>query len=395
MNNEDLFKNKLGQTSPFPFAIEVERAEGLYIYDKHGNAYADLISGVAVSALGHGHPRIKMAIKAQVDRYMHVMVYGEFIQNPQLLLAERLTALLPYSLQSVYPLNSGTEANEAAMKLCKRFTERGEIIAFKGSYHGNTQGSMSISFNEMKKKNFRPLLPGVTFIELNNFKDLEKISKKTAGVFLETIQGDAGVRIPTKKYLQALRNKCNLEKALLVFDEIQCGMGRTGKMFAFEHFDVVPDILTLGKALGGGMPIGALVSSKKILDSFQSNPMLGHITTFGGHPVICAAAAECLDIFKEEISFGHIQEIAEIFITNIASHPEIIENRNMGLLMAFDMVSAERVSKVVNRCIEKQILTFWFLSHPHSFRLSPPLNISKEEANRLSLEIFNAIEETK
>jgi acetylornithine/succinyldiaminopimelate/putrescine aminotransferase len=389
------FLSNLGQTSPYPLLIEVDRAEGLYIYDKQGNTYADLISGIAVSSLGHGHPVIKKAIHDQVDRHLHVMVYGEFIQDAQMEFAQSLLHLLPANLQAVYPVNSGTEANEAAMKLVKRVTGRNEIIAFKGSYHGSTHGSMSISHNEVKKTNYRPLLPGIRFISLNNYDELAQITASTAGVILETIQGDAGVRIPDQAYLQALKKKCDEVGALLVFDEIQCGLGRTGKHFAFEHFNVVPDILTLGKALGGGMPIGALVTSPSLMANFKDNPKLGHITTFGGHPVICAAAAAFLKVLSTEIDFENVSRVANIFKNTLAAHPEITEVRNIGLMFAFDMASAERVERVVKRCLEKHILTFWFLSHPYSFRLAPPLTITEEEAVHFAAEIFRAIDETK
>lgn len=389
------FHTHLGQTSPYPLGIEIERAEGIYIYDKQGNAYADLISGIAVSSLGHGHPKILRAIHAQVDRHLHTMVYGEFIQDAQMNFAEELLALLPSNLQSVYPVNSGTEAIEAAMKLTKRATGRHELIGFKGSYHGSTQGSMSISYNELKKTNYRPLLPGVTFIALNDWEDLAYITVKTAGVFLETVQGDAGVRIPDVAFLQALRERCTATGTLLVFDEIQCGLGRTGRNFAFEHFGVIPDVLVLGKALGGGMPIGALVTSQELMSLFKDHPKLGHITTFGGHPVACAAAAAFLQVLKSEINFEHVEASASIFRSIIGNHPEILEVRNLGLMFAFDMASAERVESVVMRCLEKRILTFWFLSHPYSFRLAPPLTITPEEARHYAQEIYQAIEETK
>jgi acetylornithine/succinyldiaminopimelate/putrescine aminotransferase len=388
------FINLLGQTSPYPLLLEIDRAEGLFLYDKQGNAYADLISGIAVSSLGHGHPAIKQAINEQVERHLHVMVYGEFIQESQLDFAHQLTKILPPSLQAVYPVNSGTEAVEAAIKLVKRATGRREIIAFKGSYHGSTHGSMSISHNEVKKTNYRPLLPGIRFITLNNLEELNQITPATAGVFLETIQGDAGVRIPSNEYLVALRKRCNDVGSLLVLDEIQCGLGRTGSYFAFEHFSVLPDILCLGKALGGGMPIGALVTSKDNMALFKENPMLGHITTFGGHPVACASAAAFLRVLTSEIDLKMLPKIADIFLDTIGKHKDIKEIRNKGLMFAFDMESAARVEKVVKRCLEKKILTFWFLSHPYSFRLAPPLNITLEQATHFANEILKAIEDT-
>lgn len=380
MNSKEIFLSHQGQTSPFPFLIEVERADGVFIYDKQGKKYTDLIAGVAVNNIGHCHPKVIEAIKNQVDKHLHVMVYGEFVQDAQVNFAQKLTAVLPESLNSVYAVNSGTEANEAAIKLAKRVTGRMEIVSFRGSYHGSTNGSLSISGNEIKKKPFRPLLPEVRFIHLNNLEELDQISEKTAGVIIETIQGDAGVRIPNAAFLQALRNRCNEVGALLIFDEIQCGMGRTGKLFAFEHFSVVPDVLTLGKALGGGMPIGALVSSQEFLNQFTSQPMLGHITTFGGHPVVCAAAAATLDVLTSEINWENVERIGKLIEEELSSLPQIKEVRRIGFMFAFDMESADQVAKVVEECLKKGVLTFWFLSHPYSFRLSPPLTISKDEA---------------
>jgi acetylornithine/N-succinyldiaminopimelate aminotransferase len=388
------FLRKQGQTNPFPFLIDVDYAEGVYIYDNSGKSYMDMISGVAVNNFGHRHPKVVEAIKNQSDRYLHVMVYGEFVQDAPLAMAEKLTALLPKSLNCVYPVNSGTEANEAAIKLCKRVTGRTEIVSFRGSYHGSTNGSLSISGNEVKKQAYRPLLADVRFILHNNFEDLKQITEKTAGVFLETIQGDAGVRIPNIFYLQALRKRCTEVGALLVFDEIQVGMGRTGKNFAFEHFDIIPDLLTLGKALGGGLPIGALVSSYENLQAFTTNPMLGHITTFGGNALVCAASAAALDILKNEIDLTEVERLGKLLEDLIAENSEIKEIRRKGMLFAFDMESFERVEKVVKRCLEKGLISFWFLSHPYSFRLSPPLTITEVEIRKAAKIILSSIEET-
>ena len=395
MSERDFFLSHLGQTTPFPFLVEVERAEGIYIYDKQGKAFMDMISGVAVNNIGHRHPNVVSALKNQIDKYLHVMVYGEFVQDPQQLLVKELLAVLPDSLDGVYVVNSGTEAIEAALKLAKRVTGRTELISFRGSYHGSTHGSMSVSGNEVKKQAFRPLLPDVQFLQHNQLSDLERISEKTAGVILETIQGDAGVRRPSVTFMKALRQRCDEVGAMLILDEIQCGMGRTGKLFAFEHFDIVPDILTLGKALGGGMPIGALVSSQKKLMEFTHAPMLGHITTFGGHPVICAAAAAAVQVLKSEIDWTELEERAQRFEERFNHHPELIEIRRVGMMFAFDMVGAERVERVVSRCMEKGLLTFWFLSHPYSFRLSPPLTITEDEFNLAADLILQSIEETR
>ncbi|MFZ9612549.1 MAG: aspartate aminotransferase family protein [Crocinitomicaceae bacterium] len=395
MTERDFFLQHLGQTTPFPFLIEVDRSEGIYIYDKQGKAYMDMISGVAVNNIGHRHPKVVEALKNQIDKYLHVMVYGEFIQDAQQLLVKELLEVLPDSLDGVYVVNSGTEAIEAALKLAKRVTGRTELVSFRGSYHGSTHGSMSVSGNEVKKQAFRPLLPDVQFIQHNDLSALGRISTKTAGVILETIQGDAGVRRPSVTFMKALRQRCDEVGALLILDEIQCGMGRTGRFFAFEHFDIVPDILTLGKALGGGMPIGALVSSQAKLLEFTHAPMLGHITTFGGHPVICAAAAAAVQVMKTELDWEEIESKAARFEERFNHHPELIEIRRVGMMFAFDMSSAERVEKVVSRCMEKGLITFWFLSHPYSFRLSPPLNITDEELTKAADLILAAMEETR
>jgi acetylornithine/N-succinyldiaminopimelate aminotransferase len=393
MRKED-FIQKLGQTNQFPYLIDVERAEGIYIYDKSGKAYMDMISGVAVNNVGHGHPKIISAIKNQADKHLHVMVYGEFIQDAPLAFARKLTSLLPEQLNCVYAVNSGTEAIEASLKLVKRVTGRTELVSFRGSYHGSTHGSMSVSGNEVKKQAFRPLLSDVRFLQHNSIEDLTQITTKTAGVLIETVQGDAGVRIPSKEFLVALRQRCDEVGALLIFDEIQCGMGRTGSVFAFEKFNVVPDILVLGKALGGGLPIGAVVSSHKNLWEFTYNPMLGHITTFGGHPLVCASANAFLEVLTTEIDFNEVERLGALLANIIGQSEEIKEIRRAGMLFAFDMESFERVEKVVNACLEKGLISFWFISHPYSFRLSPPLNSTEEEIIKAGTIILEAINET-
>jgi acetylornithine/succinyldiaminopimelate/putrescine aminotransferase len=395
MDRAQRFLRVQGQTSPFPFLIDVESAQGIYIYAKSGKAYMDMIAGVAVNNIGHRHPKVIQAIQQQLDRHLHVMVYGEFIQDAQLQMAERLCALLPPALNCVYTVNSGTEANEAAIKLARRCTGRSEIVSFLGSYHGSTLGSMSVSANEVKKSAFRPLLPDVRFLPFNAMEALDQISEKTAGVIIETIQGDAGVRKPDQAFMEALRKRCDETGALLIFDEIQCGMGRTGKMFAFEHFQIVPDVLTLGKGLGGGLSIGALVSDSALLQQFTHAPMLGHITTFGGHPVNCAAASATLEVLSEEVSMEEVERLGALLENEVRKEPEILAIRRVGMLFAFDMVSSERVAKVVERCLEKGLISFWFLSHPYSFRLSPPLNISEEETQRAAEIIRLAIQETR
>lgn len=394
MDNSAEFLKNLGQTNQSPFLIDVERAEGVFIYDRSGKSYMDMIAGVSVNNIGHNHPKVLEALKKQIDKHLHVMVYGEFIQDSQLAFAKNLTSVLPEKLDCVYTVNSGTEANEAALKLAKRVTGRTELVSFRGSYHGSTHGSMSVSGNEIKKQAFRPLLPDVRFLQFNSIPDLNQITNHTAGVIIETVQGDAGVRIPSPEFMKALRDRCSEVGALLIFDEIQCGIGRTGKLFAFEHFGVVPDILTLGKALGGGMPIGALVSSRKNLWEFTHNPMLGHITTFGGHPVICAAANACMEVMTSEINFTEVERLGSLLETLISKSGEIKEIRRIGMMFAFDMESFERVEKVVQRCLEKGLISFWFLSHPYSFRLSPPLNITEDEIRKAAQIIIDSIEET-
>lgn len=391
---EDFLKFQ-GQTNQSPYLIDVDRAEGIYIYDKSGKSYMDMIAGVAVNNIGHRHPKVISALKNQIDSYLHVMVYGEYIQDEPLNFSKKLVSLLPEKLNCVYTVNSGTEANEAALKLAKRVTGRTELISFRGSYHGSTHGSMSVSGNETKKQAYRPLLPDVRFLSYNSISELENISTKTAGVIIETIQGDAGVRVPSLDFMIALRKRCDEVGALLIFDEIQCGMGRTGRMFAFEHFNVTPDVLTLGKAIGGGMPIGVLVSSYKNLYEFTYSPMLGHITTFGGHPVICAAANACLEVLSSEIDFKEVESLGKLLESIVSKNDEIKEVRRIGMMFAFDMESFERVERVVKSCLEKGLVSFWFLSHPYSFRLSPPLNITEEEIIKAGNIILQAISETK
>lgn len=395
MNRRTSFLDHLGQTNQSPYLIDVDRAEGIYIWDKTGKRYMDMIAGVAVSNVGHNHPLVIDAIKTQVDRHLHVMVYGEYIQDAQLAFSDSLRSILPNSLNSVYPVNSGTEANEAALKLAKRVTGRTELVAFKGSYHGSTHGSMSVSANETKKEAFRPLIPDVRFLTYSDITELDQITRRTAGVIIETIQGDAGVRIPDKQYMEKLRERCDEVGALLIFDEIQCGFGRTGKRFAFEHFDVVPDVLTLGKALGGGMPIGALVSSKENLFEFTYNPMLGHITTFGGHPVVCAAGNAAIQILRDEIDLDQVEQKGKLLEELLKDEIEIKEIRRIGMMFAFDMESFERVERVVKRCLDMGLISFWFLSHPYSFRLSPPLTISEDEIREAAKIISQAIAETR
>jgi acetylornithine/N-succinyldiaminopimelate aminotransferase len=395
MSKIESFLSIQAQTNPSPYLIDVDYADGIYIYDKKGKKYFDMIAGVAVTNVGHRHPHILHAIKQQLEKHLHVMVYGEFIQDSPLAFSKKLTSILPKELNCVYPVNSGTEANEAAIKLAKRVTKRTEIISFRGSYHGSTNGSLSISGNEIKKRAYRPLLTDIQFLTHNSLLDIDRITDKTAGVIIETIQGDAGVRESNPFFLKKLKAKCNEVGALLIFDEIQCGMGRAGKNFAFERYGITPDILTLGKALGGGLPIGALVSSKENLSYFTHQPMLGHITTFGGNPVICAAANAFLEVLTSEINYEEVESNGELLVNLLNKEPEILEIRRVGMMFAFDMESFERVEKVVNKCLEYGLISFWFLSHPYSFRLSPPLTITKKEIITAGEIIQKAIRETR
>jgi acetylornithine/N-succinyldiaminopimelate aminotransferase len=385
---EDFFTYQ-AQTTEQPFGLDIVKAEGIYLYDRQGKQYIDLVSGVSVSNIGHRHPKVIKAIHEQVDKYLHVMVYGEYIQEPQVKLAKALANILPEKLNCSYFVNSGTEANEAAIKLAKRYTGRTEIISMYKSYHGSTHGSLSVTGNEEKKYFARPLLPDVKFIEFNNSLDLNEITEKTACVIVEPIQGDAGVRIPTHEYMQALRAKCNETGALLLFDEVQTGYGRTGTMFAFEHFNVVPDILTIGKAMAGGMAMGTFISSKEIMTTLSNNPMLGHITTFGGHPVCCAAAHATIEAFQEENIVCEVNNKGDLF-AKLLSHSIVKEIRYKGLFFAIELDAFETVQKVVNRCLEKGIVGFWFISCNNAFRLAPPLVITEEEI-RISCGIIQSI----
>ncbi|MEX1383737.1 aspartate aminotransferase family protein [Lutibacter sp.] len=372
------FFKHLAQTSPHPLALEISYANGAYVYDSDKKAYLDFIAGVSANTLGHNHPKISQAIKNQVDDYTHVMVYGEFIQQPQVVLCKLLADNLPDNLETVYLTNSGTEATEGALKLAKRFTGRSEIIAAKNGYHGNTQGAMSVCGAEAQNSAFRPLIPGIRFIEFNNSIDLNKITNKTAAVILETIQGGAGFIEPTNNYLQKVLDKCNKVGALLILDEIQSGIGRTGKLFGFENYNTIPHIIVAGKGLGGGMPIGAFISSFKIMDCLKEHPKLGHITTFGGHPVIAAAANATL---KELLSANLIEEtlIKETLIRKLLIHPLITEIRGKGLMLAAIVETKEIASKVILKSLDKGLLLFWLLFEGKAIRITPPLTITKDE----------------
>jgi acetylornithine/N-succinyldiaminopimelate aminotransferase len=386
-----LFLANNAQTTDFPLMLEFERAQGVYMYNAEGKAYLDLISGIGVSNIGHGNPEVVEAIKQQVDKYMHLMVYGEYVQTPQVKFAQKLASLLPSSLQSVYFTNSGTEAIEGAMKLAKRYTGRNQIIACHNAYHGSTQGALSIMGNEEFKQAYRPLLPGVSFIHFNNVTDLQHITTDTACVVIEPIQGEAGIRVPDATYMQALRHKCDQTGTLLIFDENQTAFGRTGKLFAFEHFDIVPDVLVLGKALGGGMPLGAFIASLEIMGSFKNNPILGHITTFGGHPVCCASGLASLEVLLRDDLIEQVAAKEELF-RNLLTHPAIKQVRGKGLMLAAELESFELNKKIIDRCIEQGIIIDWFLHCSNSMRIAPPLIITPEEIKRACKIITTAIE---
>jgi acetylornithine/succinyldiaminopimelate/putrescine aminotransferase len=391
LSPRQLFLLNTAQTSTSPRLLEIERAEGMYLYDYDGKSYMDLVSGFAVSNTGHRNAKVVQAIKDQADKYLHLTVYGEFIQSPQVKFASKLSSILPDSLNSVYFVNSGAEATEGAMKLAKRFTGRSEIIACKNSYHGSTQGALSVMGNEHYKQAYRPLLPGIRFIEFNKSIDLDFISTDTAAVIVETIQGEAGVRVPDMNYMQRLRKRCNETGTLLILDEIQTGFGRTGTLFAFEHFNIHPDILLLAKGMGGGMPIGAFISSLEIMSVLKENPILGHITTFGGHPVSCAAGLANLEVIIEEKLVKDVSLKESLFRKHL-QHPEIKEVRGMGLMLCIQLSSFEQVENVSRRCVENGIIIDWFLHCDTAMRIAPPLIITDNEIQKACATIIEALE---
>ena len=389
----DFFKYQ-AQTTPHPLAMEISHAEGSYIYDTNNKAYLDFVAGVSACSLGHRHPKVVSAIKAQLDKYMHVMVYGEYILEPAVQLSKYLAKYLPNSLQKTYLTNSGTEAIEGALKLAKIATGRSEIIASNKAYHGNTMGAMSVMGYEERKQPFRPLIPGTRFIEFNNEFELKHITKKTAAVILETIQGGAGFILPKDDYLKKVSKRCNEVGALLILDEIQPGIGRTGKLFGFENFNCIPDILVLGKGLGGGMPIGAFVASNELMNLFSDNPKLGHITTFGGNPVIAAAALATLKEITETNLISQTLEKEKI-IRDHLKHPLIIEIRGKGLMLAAFTPSIDITRQVILKSQDKGLILFWLLFEPYAIRITPPLTISNEELVKgcdIILEVLNGLE---
>ncbi|MBU1820958.1 MAG: aspartate aminotransferase family protein [Bacteroidetes bacterium] len=399
ISQRQLFFDHVAQTSDFPLALEIDKAEGVFLHAKNGERYFDMISGIAVSNVGHRHPDVLAAIQQQLDKYMHLMVYGEYIQSPQVLLAEALTRSLdldcphpsPYgSINSVYFTNSGTEAVEGAMKLAKRYTGRKEFVACRNAYHGATQGALSLSGAEFFRRNFRPLLPGIKQITHGSLPDLEKISCRTAAVVIEVVAGEAGVRIPEKGYFAALRQRCNDTGALLIFDEIQTGFGRTGTFWAFEEVGVYPDILLSAKGMGGGMPIGAFMASQTLMAVFRNNPILGHITTFGGHPVSCAASLATLTVIKDNHLDAQANEKGAL-IKSLLVHPKIKEVRGKGLMLAAEMDSFEILKATIDLCIQKGVITDWFLFCDNAMRLAPPLTITVPQIHEAVQLIVDAL----
>ena len=391
---EDYFKYQ-AQTSAHPLALEISHAKGCYIYDSAGRAHLDFVAGVSACSLGHCHPRVINAIQDQVQKYMHVMVYGEYIQEPAVAYTKLLANHLPSPLETTYLVNSGTEAIEGALKLARRYTGRSQILAAKNAYHGNTMGSLSIMGYEERKSAFRPLIPDIGFISFNAEEDLLKITEKTAGVVLETIQGGAGFILPENGYLKKVRERCTAVGAMLILDEIQPGFGRTGKLFAFEHYDCVPDILVIGKGMAGGMPVGGFVASHHMMQSLIENPKLGHITTFGGNAVIAAA---CLATLQEITESTLIQDSLqkEIVFRTLLKHPMIKEIRGKGLMLALMMEKPEIANEVILKCAAKNLILFWLLFEPNAIRISPPLTITMEEITlgcELILEVLNGLKQ--
>jgi len=378
ISHRQLFLQHIGQTSDAPLALEIEKAKGIYLYDTNGKKYIDLISGVSVSNLGHLHPEVVKAVQEQAEKYMHLMVYGEYVQSPQVDFSKLLTDQLPEKLNCTYFVNSGSEAIEGAMKLAKRYTGRTEIVSFKNAYHGSTHGALSLMNDTYFTQAFRPLLPDIRYLEFNKTSDLEQITSKTACVVVEPIQGEGGVVLPKGHFLIDLRKRCDETGTLLIFDEIQTGFGRTGELFAFMKYGIVPDILTIAKAMGGGMPIGAFVSDKKIMDSFTNNPVLGHITTFGGHPVSAAAALANLKVLLKEKIIESVNKKGE-YLLSVLKHKKIKSIRGTGLFYSVELESAEMVQNFIKLAMKEGMVTDWFIFLDNRFRIAPPLIITKKE----------------
>lgn len=394
-SQKELFLRYVAQTSDTPLMYEVDRAEGAWLYESDGRKSLDLIAGIGPAIFGHRHPAIVSAVKQQVDKHMHAMVYGEYVQSPQVRLAEKLMEILPEQLNSVYYTNSGAEAVEGAMKLVRKATGRIEIIGLTNAYHGSTLGASSLMSNPLYVQAYHPLVPGTRFMRPNMSEDFEKITTETAAVFIETIQGEAGTIELSTEYLQALRKRCDETGTLLVADEIQCGMARSGDLWAFSQASITPDVLLLAKGFGGGMPIGAFIANRDLMFTLAVNPILGHITTFGGHPVSCAASIAVLDILRKDIDgiTRHVKDMSELFKKRL-DHPVIQEIRGRGLMLAVELPSFNFMKSVVDKGIDGGVLTDWFLFDEKSFRISPPLNISREEVDFACDVLMQGIEDT-
>ena len=391
---KDDFLQYQAQTTPHPLALEVSHAKGSFIYDKQGKAHLDFVAGVSACGLGHCHPRVVKAVQEQSEKYLHVMVYGEYIQQPAVAYTKLLASLLPKRLQTTYLVNSGTEAIEGAIKLARRYTGRSEIIAAHHAYHGNTMGSLSLMGFEERKSAFRPLLPDVKFIHFNKAQDLTQITEKTAAVVLETIQGGAGFLVPQENYLEHLRQRCDETGTLLILDEIQPGFGRTGKLFAFEHYDCVPDILVMGKGMASGLPVGGFTASEKMMNSLKENPILGHITTFGGNAVIAAA---CLATLKELTKNQLIEETLEKekLFRSLLVHSLIKEVRGKGLMLALILENAELANELVLQAAKNRLILFWLLFEPRAVRITPPLTIAEDEIRQGCKQIISILDSCK
>ncbi len=392
MNQRQLFLSHVAQTSPAPLGLEIVKAEGSFMWDRSGKRYIDMIGGISVCNIGHRHPKIVQAIKDQADQYLHLMVYGELVESPQVDYATYLARHLPENLNSVYFTNSGSEATEGAMKLAKRITGRTRIVSFNHSYHGSTQGALSVMGDEYWRNAFRPLLPGIDHEEYGSQEALASITNKTAMVIAETVQAEKGVNKPSVAWMQALRNRCTETGALLVLDEIQAGFGRTGSLWAFEQYGIVPDILLLGKALGGGMPLGAFIASREMMDSLSYGPILGHITTFGGHPVCCAAGLAAMKVLVDENVPPKVEK-SSLLIGQLLKHEKIKAVRRSGLLIAVEFESFEENKMIIDRCIEAGVFTDWFLFAPHCMRISPSLLMSEETIVEACSQILTCCDE--
>lgn len=390
MDTRSIFRQHVAQTSPAPLALHITSASGNYLHDADGKDYLDLIGGISVCNIGHKHPEVVQAITDQAQDYLHIMVYGELIQNPQTDYAQLITQHMPAQLDCVYFTNSGAEATEGALKLARRVTGKTEIIACNNSYHGSTLGALSVMGDEYWRNAYRPLLPGVWHYNYNSPELIEAINSNTSCVLIETVQAEAGVLEPEQQWLQALRDKCTQTGTLLIFDEIQCGFGRTGKLWGFEHYNIIPDIVLLGKALGGGMPLGAFISSYNNMQTFTDNPVLGHITTFGGHPVCCAAGKKAMEVLLRDKMIDDVDAKGALFVEHL-QHPAIKAVRSKGLLIAVELESNEKVLELVQKCIDNGVFTDWFLFAQNCLRIAPPLTITKDEIKKACSIITDAL----